>query len=794
MGILQWSLNTVILVIIATAAYQIRLYAIEEYGLIIHEFDPWFNFRATQYLADNGWEKFFTWFDYMSWYPLGRPVGSTIYPGMQITSVAIWNTLNSLGYPMSLNDVCCYVPCWFGVSATMFLGLMAYEATRNVNMALVATAIMAIIPAHIMRSVGGGYDNESIAMTAMMMTFFFWTRSLRTDNSWPIGLIAGLAYGYMVAVWGGYVFVLNMVGMHAAVLIVTKVLFDQDLTKVHRAFSLFYIIGTLCAIQVPVVGMAPLKSFEQLPSFFVFIGLQVALACQMVVKSKGMDFKEGLAFRAKVVGAAGGLGLLLIIIIMPTGYFGPISSRVRGLFVKHTKTGNPLVDSVAEHQPASSNAYYQNLHIVYYLAPVGFVVCINKFKSDASSFVVLYALVAYYFSSKMSRLIILLGPIASVLGGVAVVFLTEWTITQFKLAMVWYNLIEDNASAPETTAETAEKEEKEEKEPAQKKRPGGAVPKKKKQEKKKANKDMSLKETLEEAYNQPQSRSLRVGLAGLYVLWAVTQYPSFYMYSQRMGQAMSHPSLLFKATDNQGKTVIVDDYREAYWWLRDNTPADARVMAWWDYGYQIAGIANRTSIADGNTWNHEHIATLGRCLISKEKTAHKMIRHLADYVLVWTGGGGDDLAKSTHIARIANSVYNDMCGPNDPLCRKFGFTDAGPTKMMAESLIYKLHSHAIKPGVTVDPKLFQHMFQSKYGKVRIYKVKNICKKSKAWGAGQANRICDAPGSWYCKGQYPPALDYVLQKRKNFKQLEDFNVEDDEDAAEYRKEYMKNIRT
>ena len=31
----------------------------------------------------------------------------------------------------------------------------------------------------------------------------------------------------------------------------------------------------------------------------------------------------------------------------------------------------------------------------------------------------------------------------------------------------------------------------------------------------------------------------------------------------------------------------------------------------WDYGYQISGVANRTTIADGNTWNHEHIALLG---------------------------------------------------------------------------------------------------------------------------------------------------------------------------------------
>eukprot|EP00965_Chrysotila_dentata_P033839 1126543-Pleurochrysis_carterae.AAC.1 len=42
--------------------------------------------------------------------------------------------------------------------------------------------------------------------------------------------------------------------------------------------------------------------------------------------------------------------------LYPTGYFGPLSARVRGLFVKHTRTGNPLVDSVAEHQPANEQA------------------------------------------------------------------------------------------------------------------------------------------------------------------------------------------------------------------------------------------------------------------------------------------------------------------------------------------------------------------------------------------------------------------------------------------------------
>ena len=33
-------------------------------------------------------------------------------------------------------------------------------------------------------------------------------------------------------------------------------------------------------------------------------------------------------------------------------------------------------------------------------------------------------------------------------------------------------------------------------------------------------------------------------------------------------------------------------------------------MSWWDYGYQIAAMANRTTLVDNNTWNNTHIATV----------------------------------------------------------------------------------------------------------------------------------------------------------------------------------------
>merc|ERR1719263_1530861 len=170
---------------------------------------------------------------------------------------------------------------------------------------------------------------------------------------------------------------------------------------------------------------------------------------------------------------------------------------------------------------------------------------------------------------------------------------------------------------------------------------------------------------------------------------------------------MSNPQVVYKVRQRNGQEILVDDYLKGYLWIEANTPKDARVMAWWDYGYQITGIAKRTTIADGNTWNHEHIATLGRTLTSPEKKAHNAIRHLADYVLVWAGGRGDDLGKSPHLARIGNSVFPDHCGDKDPKCEKFGFYRGGkPTPMMEKSLLYKLVRNGIDQQATVDNELF----------------------------------------------------------------------------------------
>ena len=58
----------------------------------------------------------------------------------------------------------------------------------------------------------------------------------------------------------------------------------------------------------------------------------------------------------------------------------------------------------------------------------------------------------------------------------------------------------------------------------------------------------------------------------------------------------SGPSIMLTGRNRDGSPKLIDDWREAYYWLRQNTKESDQILSWWDYGYQIAGMANRTSV------------------------------------------------------------------------------------------------------------------------------------------------------------------------------------------------------
>ncbi|CAM9382653.1 unnamed protein product [Ectocarpus sp. 13 AM-2016] len=94
-----------ILAMICALAFFIRLFAVVRYESVIHEFDPYFNFRTTKFLATEGFLDFLNWFDDRGWYPLGRTIGGTIYPGLMATAASFYWILHALHITINIRNV-----------------------------------------------------------------------------------------------------------------------------------------------------------------------------------------------------------------------------------------------------------------------------------------------------------------------------------------------------------------------------------------------------------------------------------------------------------------------------------------------------------------------------------------------------------------------------------------------------------------------------------------------------------------------------------------------------------------
>jgi hypothetical protein len=83
------------------------------YESVIHEFDPYFNYRSTIKLVQEGVYEFWNWFDSDSWYPLGRVIGGTVYPGIMFTAAAMYKILEKMSITVLLRDVCVFTGPFF---------------------------------------------------------------------------------------------------------------------------------------------------------------------------------------------------------------------------------------------------------------------------------------------------------------------------------------------------------------------------------------------------------------------------------------------------------------------------------------------------------------------------------------------------------------------------------------------------------------------------------------------------------------------------------------------------------
>jgi dolichyl-diphosphooligosaccharide--protein glycosyltransferase len=236
---------------------------------VIHEYDPHFNFRVTKFLAQEGVYDLLDWFDDRSWYPLGRLVGGTLYPGLMYASALIYWGLSAIGFPVAIRHICVMLAPGFAALTSITLYLLTLEVTGRSTSALLASALIGISPSYISRSTAGSYDNEGIAIFLLILTFYFWLKSAKTGSMfWSCS--CALSYFAMVVSWGGYVFIINILPIHVLMMILS----GRYSSRIYIAYSTFYPLATLLAMQVPFVGFNAVKKAESVASHGMFFLLQ----------------------------------------------------------------------------------------------------------------------------------------------------------------------------------------------------------------------------------------------------------------------------------------------------------------------------------------------------------------------------------------------------------------------------------------------------------------------------------------------------------------------------------------
>ncbi|XP_067047866.1 dolichyl-diphosphooligosaccharide--protein glycosyltransferase subunit STT3A [Acropora muricata] len=680
-------LKLLILSICAILSFSTRLFSVLRFESVIHEFDPYFNYRTTRFLAEEGFYKFHNWFDDRAWYPLGRIIGGTIYPGLMVTSAVLYHVLNFFHITIDIRNVCVFLAPLF----SSFTTLVTYHLTKELKDAsagLVAAAMISIVPGYISRSVAGSYDNEGIAIFCMLLTYALWIKSVKTGSLFWSTMCA-LAYFYMVSSWGGYVFLINLIPLHVLALMLT----GRFSHRIYVAYCCVYCLGTILSMQISFVGFQPVQSSEHMAAFGVF-GLCQIHAFVDYVRSRMPHEHFQLLFKSVVLVAAIGVSTVGGILTF-TGKISPWTGRFYSLLdPSYAKNNIPIIASVSEHQPTTWSSFYFDLQLLVFMFPVGLYYCFYKL-TDANIFIIMYGVTSIYFAGVMVRLMLVLAPVACILSGISV----STVLTTYM----------KNLDISRRERKTSKKTDP----------------------------------------SYPIKNEVATAMVALMSLLLITY--TFHC-TWVTSEAYSSPSIVLSAKQHDGSRVIFDDFREAYYWLRQNTPEESKVMSWWDYGYQITAMANRTILVDNNTWNNTHISRVGQAMASSEDRAYEIMRELdVNYVLVIFGGltgyASDDINKFLWMVRIGGSTEKGKHIKEMDYYTATGEfrVDKGGSQVLLNCLMYKMCYYRFGSVYTEQGKptgydrvrnaeignkefeldVLEEAYTTEHWLVRIYKVKDL---------------------------------------------------------------------
>ena len=400
---LQHLLIIGILVIAFTISFMVRSQALD-YGFELNEFDPFFNYRATQFIVDNGLTEYFEWHDDRSWHPKGRNVSATSQVMLHVTAA---NFYQIFGGGTDLYSFTIMFPVVIG-SLTTIVVFALVRVIGGTTAGLFAALFYSLSIPIIIRGLVGWFKSEPLGLFYGLLGVYLFLSGIKSENR-QIAIAklvgGGIILSFGLSSWGGIQFFILPISLF----ILTLPFLRTDHKFLLWAVPVFVLtlVGVASSFERP--GIDFLFGIEG----FVLLGSTLFMVvCIFIQKLSKEEARLRNAFALLGGTVVAGLSILTI---NASSQFLPLPSfRYLNAINPFLTTQDPLVDSVAEHATTTIEQSFWFLSILMVFAGIGVWLIFRQktqsktsltyISNDMTAFALIIGLIGVYISSAFVRL------------------------------------------------------------------------------------------------------------------------------------------------------------------------------------------------------------------------------------------------------------------------------------------------------------------------------------------------------------------------------------------------------
>jgi dolichyl-diphosphooligosaccharide--protein glycosyltransferase len=596
-GSFEFSLHHLLIIGILSLSFSITAMIRSQptgYGFQLNEFDPFFNYRATKFIVENGIPAYFQWHDDMSWYPFGRDVANTSQVMLHITAAVLYGAFAG---GSDLYGFTIVLPVIFGSLTTIVIFALV-RLIGGTTAGLFASLLYSISLPIITRGTIGWFKSEPLGLFYGLLGVYLFLSGIKSSSSriaFAKLIGGGIFLGFAFSAWGGTDFFVLPLGLFLLSLPFVR----KDIGFLRWALPVF-VLGlfiSLLAFERP--GIA----FFVKASGFMIIGPTIfVVACSFIQRLGGEEKRKRNSALLLIATIVAGIAIL------SANVFGLPSFRYLNAINPFLTTIDPLVDSVAEHSTTTvfQSFLFNSGFMVF--AAIGVWLIFKHLHSDSNErrdlhiFALIFGLLGVYISSAFIRLELFSSLSLAILGSVGLGMITKEMFRQDK----------------------------------------------------KENKKLF----------KSHPRTLTISYSAIIATLLII--PLMIPVSANWINGANVPPTILNGGSNYN--ISTTDWLDAMQWIKENTPEDAVVASWWDYGYWITTLGERRSIADNATLIDWRIKQMAQVFLSTPEKGWEILNEMdADYVLVYVAAqrinneepplylaqGGGDESKKQWFMRIA---------------------------------------------------------------------------------------------------------------------------------------------